>query len=131
MLSMVEVQRHKLKSLSLTSTTLLSVDPRIMSAQLHLPVQQWITVDSDDVSPAVKTWQLKIYSHIDQSLWTHHVMADLVRCKLQHTDEVICFTCAPFLHCEVCQMEVHVGIRRVEDRGNALVITKRPNLGHG
>ena len=111
-------------------TTLLSVEPRIVSGELFWRVQQWKMFDRDAASKVAEVRVLGVCTHIHRS--TRHYLPNLIPCKMQHRDqEGHCITCHPLLRCSECDVEFQVDLKQLGDRVNALVVTKWLNLVHG
>lgn len=89
--------------------------------------------DSDDLSPAIGRFCTGVCLHFNGGPWTRPVVSDLISCKLQHGDaREGCPTRHPSHKCDLCAMEVHVGVRQLQHgRGKALVTTKCMDLGRG
>lgn len=112
------------------ATTLLAVEPRIVSDELCLRVQQWIKFDRREVPSVENTRSLGICSHVNRFTISH--MPNLIQCKLRHCNQKQdCRTCHSFFQCSECAAEFEVDTRDFGDRGSALIITKWLNLGRG
>lgn len=113
-------------------TTLLSVEPMIVSDQLFLRVQQCITISLTVFrSEMERSWYISICTHATR----HHreFRADLLRCKLEHQSQrdPACATCAPFTRCSKCDIEFTTSVHPLGDEASVIVVTKWLDLGRG
>lgn len=112
------------------ATTLTSVNARVVSDELYLRVQYWISLDADDVTTLVNHDIREICRHFGDAVHDTDIR-QLVECKTLHMDcKDDCPTCSPVLRCEFCAVEVQLDVKRF-GKYNALVWTKWLNLGHG
>jgi hypothetical protein len=117
------------------STVLMSVEPRIISEELYLRIQQWYVV-----KPGVSL-EMNMHFRTEQLVCSHLEMASgdgqrLVDCKLSHHRSAGGQQCDPeclpsFLRCTVCDIEFETTRRELSGGQTALCITKWLNLGSG
>lgn len=122
------------------TTTLLSVEARIIEGQLYLRVQQWVTFHSSELSHAESVWDVAICAHINWDVYHHRstTLIDVLRCKLYHNEDdpyttpAHCRTCPPHFRCSICKTDFQIDrIDLPESSYRAMVLTKWINLGRG
>ncbi|KAK5714255.1 tyrosine protein phosphatase 1 [Elasticomyces elasticus] len=133
-LDVLEVHNAELRA---ESTSLLSIEAKVIDGELYMRVQQWATFTtmvpihwpSWSALPYVTPgpdW-LSICSHITR---LHPIMPRLMECKQMH-HRFDCVTCHKLLQCDKCCTEFEVEIRHLDMETEAVVITKWLNFGAG